>query len=596
MSISASQKKICEVLSPRHYQFLIPSYQRPYAWGKDQAKALAEDLLDAFEEAPDQEYFLGSIVVVKRSPSSVEAEVVDGQQRLTSLSILIAAARDLMPMGERSDLSSLLVAEFMGDRSIGLRLRSTGLHSDDRFFERFIRSEDGFHELNRMQSVLPSSQQCMRVNALTMRSQLQNRLGNEAAVDQERLKGFLGFVLQRSCLVVVESTDFESAYRIFSTMNNRGLPLGVSDLIKALVLEQIVDENERDSINQVWEQEEADLTRLASSGSEDPTESRRYFELLFSHIHRIRSKRRSTKNLFDDFKKDVLNIGSPGGGLTALAAKEFVENVLVDCSDAYELILKKAVETTDEDARRKINHLYLPLLENIGNSDWQPAAISFLSRNRYRMSCAHNFFKLLERTAAISLILGENVNGRAKRYGPILSALEEGQQEALASLHQSVSQADMQGVLRRIDAGLYGESYAFYVMLRLDSALADGGISISLSAPRASIEHVAPQTLRQEWRVDWSEEDHDELKNKLGNLVLLSRRKNSQAQNYDFKTKKEVYFAGRSRKDSGADEAGQVAAFPSITRVLNAGVRWTPDIVRKNQSEYVSLLKDAWDL
>jgi hypothetical protein len=154
----------------------------------------------------------------------------------------------------------------------------------------------------------------------------------------------------------------------------------------------------------------------------------------------------------------------------------------------------------------------------------------------------------------------------------------------------------MQEVLRRIDTGLYGESHAFYVMLRLDSALADGGISISLSAPRASIEHVAPQTLRQEWRVDWSEEDHDELKNKLGNLVLLPRRKNSQAQNYDFKIKKEVYFAGRSRKNASGDEAGKVAAFPSVTRVLNAGDRWTPDIVRKNQSEYVSLLKDAWDM
>jgi hypothetical protein len=379
-------------------------------------------------------------------------------------------------------------------------------------------------------------------------------------------------------------------------MNNRGLPLGVSDLIKALVLEQSVDENERDSINQVWEQEEAGLTRLASSGSEDPTESRRYFELLFSHIHRIRSKRRSTKNLFDDFKKDVLNIGAPGSGLTALIAKEFVENVLVDCSDAYELILKKTVEATDKDDHRMINCLYLPLLENIGNSDWQPAAISFLSQNRYQMSGVHDFFRLLERTAAISLILGENVNGRAKRYGPILSALEKGQQEALASLYQSVSKEDTQEVLRKIDAALYGESYAFYVMLRLDSALADGGISISLSAPRASIEHVAPQTLRQEWRVDWNEEEHGELKNNIGNLVLISRRKNSQAQNYGFATKKEVYFAGRSRKGSRADEVGQVAAFPSITRVLNAGDRWTPDIVRKNQSEYVSLLKDAWDL
>lgn len=596
MSISAAQKKVYEILSPRYYQFTIPSYQRPYAWGKDQAKALVEDLLDSFEEAPDQEYFLGSIVVVKRSSPSVVAEVVDGQQRLTSLSILVAAARDLLPKGDRSDLTSLMFTDFMGERSIGLKLRSTGMHSDDRFFDKFIRSGDGFPELSRMQAALPSSQQCMRVNALTMRTELQRRLGNDLSVDQSRLKAFLGFVLQMSCLVVVESTDFESAYRIFSTMNNRGLPLGVSDLIKALILEQFKDDEERDAINQVWEQEEADLTRLASSGSEDSTESRRYFELLFSHIHRIRSKRRSTKNLFDDFKKDVLRMGTPDRSLTKIAAKEFVESVLVESSDAYELILKKAVETTDVDASRKINRLYLALLENIGNSDWQPAAISFLSRNRYHMSCAHDFFRLLERTAAISLILGENVNSRAKRYSPILTALEEGQHEALTALHQSVSQEDVQEALKRIDANLYGESHAFYVMLRLDSALAEGGISISLAAPRASIEHIAPQTLRQEWQADWNERDHEDLKNKLGNLVLLSRRKNSQAQNYDFKIKKEVYFAGRSLKNASLDEAGKVTAFPSVTKVLNAGDRWTPDIVRKNQIEYVSLLKVVWDL
>ncbi|MFM2172392.1 MAG: hypothetical protein RLZZ54_319 [Cyanobacteriota bacterium] len=610
MSISAAHKKIYEILSPSHYQFVIPAYQRPYAWGKEQAKSLVQDLLDAFEESPEQEYFLGSIVVVKRSSSSVEAEVVDGQQRLTTLSILLAAIRSLVDVKDRPDLSALLISESANSRYAGLRLRSTGKNSDDWFFNKFIRSAEEFDSLGQMEAVLPSSQKCMRSNALLMRDEIQKEFTSEDRIDTCRLRDFLGFVKHKACLVIVASTDFESAYRIFSTMNNRGLSLGVSDLIKALILEQFGDDTEREYINQIWEQEEADLTRLASSGSDDPTESRRYFELLFSHIHRIKSKRRSTKNLFDDFKKDVLQIGSQGrGSLTPAVAKEFVESVLVESSDAYELILKRAIETPNPDGREKVNRLYLPLLENIGNSDWQPAAISFLSRNRYQMGGVHDFFRLLERTAAVSLILGENVNQRARRYGPILTALtavDGSQQEALTALHQSINQKDAEQVLEIISGSLYGEPHAFYVMLRLDSALADGGISVSLSHRRASIEHVAPQTLSRDWKAEWNEYDHDELKNKIGNLVLLSRRKNSQAQNYDFKTKKEVYFTGRSRKnanddeagkdEAGKDETGKVAAFPSVTKVLNAGDRWTPDVVRKNQSEYVSLLKGIWDL
>lgn len=599
MSISAAHKKIFEILNPRHYQFFVPAYQRPYAWGDQQARALVEDLLDAFEDAPDQEYFLGSIVVVKRRSASVEAEIVDGQQRLTSLSILMAAARDLMPMEDRSELSNLLAIDLKEKRSIGLKLRSTGIHSDDQFFDNHIRSAKGFAMLSEMQAVLPSSQQCMRKNALVMRNELETRFGTEDAVDHCRLKDFLGFVMQRACLVLVESIDFDSAYRIFSTMNNRGLPLGVPDLIKALILEQFNDDVDRDYINQIWEQEEADLTRLASSGSEDSSESRRYFELLFSHIHRIKSKRRSAKNLFDDFKKDVLKVDIKSGGLTPAVAKEFVEGVLVASSDAYELILKKNVVTPDTDAERKINRLYLPLLDYIGNSDWQPAAISFLSRNRYKMGGACDFFRLLERVAAVSLVLGENVNKRAKRYAPILTALEDGgqsQSEVLSVLDKSVSNEDAEKVRRIIDASLYGESHAFYVILRLDSALAEGGISNSLTAQRASIEHVAPQTLKQEWRAVWNEADHNDLMNKLGNLVLLSRRKNSQAQNYDFKTKKEVYFSGGSLKNSKKEQVGSVAAFPTVTRVLNVGDCWTPEIVRKNQREYVSLLVNAWNL
>ena len=590
MSIQASHKKIYEVLSPRHYQFVIPAYQRPYAWGKDQALALISDLLDGFRDSPEEEYFLGSIVVVKRTTTSAEAEVVDGQQRLTSLSILMAVIRDLLPLGSGTDVTNLLVSSFMDAREIGLRLRTTGKNPDDVFFDRYIRNEEGFRELQTLCAALPSSQQCIVSNALAMRGVIVNWLEGETEPDASLLKRFLSYLCQKGCLVLVESTDFNSAYRIFSTMNNRGLALGVSDLLKALVLEQFEDEQERDGITETWEQEEADLTRLARSESDDLADSRRYFELLFSHIYRIKVKRRSSKNLFDDFRKDVFGVSAQASDFGPNRAKEFVRDLLVPSSDAYEVILSRSVRIPDQSSERLVNQLYLPLLESINNSDWQPVAISFLSRYSHQLAQAPEFFRLLERVAAISLVLGENVTKRANRYSPILRALEIDQQDVWASLRDSVTPDDQSKAVDVLGSDLYGETHAFYVMLRLDSALAEGGISPSLSAPRASIEHVAPQSLKQEWKVDWTDGDHQSLVNKIGNLVLLSKRKNSRAQNFDFKTKKEAYFAAKDGK------AGEVATFPLVTRVLQAGNSWTPGTVQRNQEAYLSELKRVWHL
>jgi hypothetical protein len=320
------------------------------------------------------------------------------------------------------------------------------------------------------------------------------------------------------------------------------------------------------------------------------TESRRYFELLFSHIYRIKAKRRSSKNLYDDFRKDVFGNTAQASDFGPERAKEFVQDLLVPSSDAYEVILSKSVRIPDQASERLVNELYLPLLETINNSDWQPVAISFLSRYYHQLSQAPEFFRLLERVAAISLLLGENVTKRANRYAPILRALEIGQQDALGSLSDSVTSEDQSKALDVLGSDLYGETHAFYVMLRLDSALAEGGISPSLSAPRASIEHVAPQTLKQEWKEDWTDADHHSLVNKIGNLVLLSKWKNSRAQNFDFKTKKEAYFAAKDGK------AGEVATFPLVTRVLQAGNSWSPDTVRRNQEAYLSELKRVWHL
>ncbi|MFN9458226.1 MAG: DUF262 domain-containing protein, partial [Acidobacteriota bacterium] len=98
--IDAKEKSIRSVFS-FEYAFSIPAYQRPYSWGTEQAKTLLSDLLAASETfrvgmqanlvTP---YFLGSVVVIKQE-NQPEAQVIDGQQRLTTLALLISALRTL---------------------------------------------------------------------------------------------------------------------------------------------------------------------------------------------------------------------------------------------------------------------------------------------------------------------------------------------------------------------------------------------------------------------------------------------------------------------------------------------------------------------
>ena len=101
IKIEAHERAIGDIFSDA-YEFEIPPYQRPYAWEEEQARELLNDLLDAMDnrDASGGLYFLGSIVLVKL-PTEAQAKVIDGQQRLTTLTILLSVLRDLTTDLER---------------------------------------------------------------------------------------------------------------------------------------------------------------------------------------------------------------------------------------------------------------------------------------------------------------------------------------------------------------------------------------------------------------------------------------------------------------------------------------------------------------
>ena len=125
-----------------------------------------------------------------------------------------------------------------------------------------------------------------------------------------------------------------------------------------------------------------------------------------------------------------------------------------------------------------------------------------------------------------------------------------------------------------------------YLMLRLDSFLSDGAASYDTG--NITFEHVLPQTVNAntEWAQWWPDESQREKwVHRIANLVLLNRRRNSQAQNFDFSRKKSAYFSG----------SRGVSSFALTTQVLNT-LEWTPEVVENRQSELLKVLQENWSL
>ena len=131
--ITATEQNLAEVFGD-HYSFDIPLYQRPYAWTDEQVGVLLDDLTDAMRRDSEGPYFLGSIVLIK-SDGNPKSEVVDGQQRLTTLTMLLCVLRDI----SSNDALDVFIRQ-SGNQFKGAKdsFRLTASQRDRSFFEENI--------------------------------------------------------------------------------------------------------------------------------------------------------------------------------------------------------------------------------------------------------------------------------------------------------------------------------------------------------------------------------------------------------------------------------------------------------------------------
>lgn len=450
------------------YDFRIPDYQRPYAWQPEQAQQLLADLEEALLRGDGEPYFLGSLVLVKDS-GSAEADVIDGQQRLTTLTILLAVLRDL---AQQPDVVTNLVAMISepGNTVLGLKAkpRLTLRPRDADFFQQHVQTAGSISTLLELNphNLRTDAQRAVQANAQALHTTL-------AAWSDEQRLSLCKLMGVQTFLVAVSTPDLDSAHRIFSVMNSRGLDLSPADIFKAQIIGEI-DEEVSETYARRWEDSEESL------GRED-------FSDLFLHIRMIFSGERARQELLKEFQSQVL-VHYKGG-----RAKEFVDQVLVPYAEASAVIRDKAYAAGDGSDQVNLWFRRLLLLDN---NDWWPAALWALTSHGDDPVWLGAFLRSLERLAASMFVRRVYTTPRVFRFAELLKELKElAPGRGLEAPAFQLTETERAETLRRLNGEVYHELRTRrYILLRLDELVAEDDIVATYDAPRITVEHVLPRT------------------------------------------------------------------------------------------------------
>ncbi len=547
-TIKAAEKALKDVFCDQ-YVFRIPPYQRPYSWTEEQAAELLDDLQwAAGSEKPTEKppYFLGSIVVIKK-PDHPEADIVDGQQRITTLTILMSVLRELATTDQqRANINIFLSQKGNPLLSTEDIPRLTIRKRDADFFRKCIQDGD-------RGNVLDVADTDARKRMIANRDFYQKKLSE---MSEEVRNHLLAFAVQRCYLVVVETSDQASAYRIFSVMNDRGLDLTATDILKSDIIGAIETDSEQDAYNAEWEALEDGLGRQA-------------FGDLFAHLRMIHRKQKMRGTLEREFRDYVKPMENP---------RHFINEELRPSAEVFEQILSP-------DAANLSRYRLLKGLQQLDNQDWQPPAIKFLVDHHTDEAAIIEFLERLDRLAYFLFITRANVNERLLRYAAVLGEIENST-VMLDGSRLDLSSEEKTELLKALDDDIYSNQRTRKpILLRLDAMLSDG--TAHYEHALITIEHVLPQnpTADSDWLRNFPDtRTRNAWVHRLANLVLLSKYKNPAAGTYDFERKKTIYFADNG--DSPFILTSQVRQEPT----------WTPDVLSERQERLLKRIADVWGL
>lgn len=551
MNIEVNEKAIRTLFSD-DFWFNIPSYQRPYVWGKDNITDLLDDIVYAFKYNTQDKYFLGSLVLQEKN--KYEYDILDGQQRLTTLCIFMAVLRDLAKDSSLKEaLQSLLFVKGNKFKGIKDKARLTfEIRTEvEKFFQDCIIKENGTNNIDEFMKVNNILLDDISIKNMykaisTVREFIEN---NEYDIEFEQ-EDFFNFIYENLIFAYVCSDTREQAFRLFTILNNRGIPLTTADILKSLNLDKISDEAQRNEYAKKWEELEQKYGER--------------FDRFLNFIRTMKLKEKARKNLLEEFEEKIYKKGMMTYG------KESID-YFRSTSDNYDKLITFDINLKELDNHYK--NLVTIMKTGFNSEDWIPPLLYFYEK--FNTQDLGKFIVLLDNKFMGDWINRETPTKRLENMNRILKAIELAKSSNEVVENQELFEFDRERFFSEINGDIYGQRYCKYLLLKVENYKMASDMVFISNYKNISVEHILPQSPKAEslWRKEFTDDEREYWTNKLANLMLITRRKNSQLSNSEFKEKKERY----SKEN--------LTIFPSNNYIYLNTEKWSISELEKRQVE-----------
>jgi len=510
--IDANEVKLQALLSNAQEAYKVPLYQRPYAWSRDQWEDLFEDLNSL---RPNDVHFLGSIVVVPESEHRLGVnyfQVVDGQQRLATILIWLSAIRDIAKENGNNELADYLTETFLFARELesGRQRKIPKLQLgqlDNDAFQRVLegKSKDYNHLIF----------ECYKY--------FKNKTDNE---------NMWQILLNNVSIVHINAFNHFNAFRLFETLNDRGLELSAADLIKNYLLMKVSSREEifNDTISQ-WNE------MYEKVRDKEPVKFiRRY--ILSNYKGKI-----SESRLYEGVRKRLEN-ENPG------KICDFVEDLNVNAT-----IYKKIFESSfsQDKINKKLRELHL--VEVAPSFTLLLKIMPHLENKEISEGDVLEIMEMVESFHIRWGVCGQSTSRLDQIYNDICMMLKDKQPQEFRGiiknklLQEIENNADDEIFRRNFGQRAFkpNETRTKYILWNLSKPTGETALNIR----EIQTEHVLPQTLSNEWveylkrKTSKTEDEikalHRESLNRIGNLTIIKGEWNISMSNRLFSEKKEDY-------------------------------------------------------
>lgn len=517
-TISVNKQSVSELLKTgRTKPFIIPEYQRPYAWTSEQVETLFEDIWEFATTIGGLDrngsYFLGSIVSFENENG--EQEIIDGQQRITSLFLLLRAIYTKLIKGDdaQTDAAQNFIRQI--EPAIWRTDNRTGKvdYNNILLTSRVVDNEGNEILRNILKDGIanPNANDNYSKNYLLF----QKLYDEHCTKSPLKVYDFIYALLNQAILLPICADSQDTALTIFSTLNNRGLPLSDADIFKAKIYNNLKDDEKEEFISQ-WKALEKEATEAQESIQ----------QLFYYYMFYLRAKENDVSSTTPGVRKYY----------SANKSERLFESDLMDGLKTV-LNLWKVINTNqdipeeDWDNDAKIRKA-LDTLTSYPNEYWKyPVIIYYLShRNREKFNTEFLLFlnKLIEELMTRFLLF------------PTINAVK--------------------GDIMKLDAKIINDPHPGFDFREIDKSLLESRIRIphrnivrmilkcyaynhqeQLLPDNWQIEHILPQKWQASFFPDVDAKEVYEMIEHIGNKTPFERKLNIIASNGYFKKKQQEY-------------------------------------------------------